>query len=132
MLDVRNADLMDLAVALALESDRTDIRRRWISLVLNNVLIDPDAVMEPFARKVLARVSAEGEPVVLIMDQSKLSDRHQILMLALRHGERALPLAWQVEATAGPIGFEVQKELLEAVAPWLPEGVLVSLMTDRF
>jgi DDE family transposase len=27
------------------------------------------------------------------MDQSKLSDRHQVLMLALRHGERALPLA---------------------------------------
>ena len=53
-------------------------------------------------------------------------------MLALRHGERALPLAWRVEATAGPIGFEVQKELLEAVAPWLPERVLVSLMTDRF
>ena len=107
MRDMRNADLMDLAVTLALESDRTDIRRQWISLVLNNELIDPDAVMEPFARKVLARVSAEGEPVVLIMDQSKLSDRHQILMLALRHGERALPLAWQVEATAGPIGFEV-------------------------
>ena len=26
-------------------------------------------------------------------------------MLALKHGERALPLAWRVEATEGPIGF---------------------------
>ncbi len=53
-------------------------------------------------------------------------------MLALRHGDRALPLAWRVEATGGSIGFEVQKELLEAVAPWLPEGAKVCLMADRF
>ncbi len=26
-------------------------------------------------------------------------------MLALRHGERALPLAWRVEATQGAIGL---------------------------
>ena len=132
MLDVRSANLMDLAAALPREADRTDMRYQWISRVLGNELIDPDAVMEPFAREVLARASADGGPVVLIMDQSKLSDRHQVLMLALRHGERALPLAWRVEATAGPIGFETQKELLEAVAPWLPEGVPVFLMADRF
>ena len=38
-------------------------------------------------------------------------------MLALKHGERALPLAWRVEATEGSIGFGVQRELLGAVAP---------------
>jgi hypothetical protein len=43
----------------------------------------------------------------LIMDQSKLSDRHQVLMLAVRHGERALPLAWRVEATEGAIGLSI-------------------------
>src|SRR5690349_966798 len=53
-------------------------------------------------------------------------------MLALRHGERALPLAWRVEATAGPIGFAVQRELLEAAAPWVAEGSKVCLMADRF
>jgi Transposase DDE domain len=42
-------------------------------------------------------------------------------MLALRCGERALPLAWRVEATDGAIGFE--KALLDAVAPWLPAQV---------
>jgi hypothetical protein len=59
--------------------------------------------------------------VVLIMDQTKASDRHQILMLSRRFGERALPLAWRAEATEGTIGFAVQKELLKAVAPWLPQ-----------
>ena len=45
-----------------------------------------------------------------------MSDRHQVLMLALRCGERALPLAWRVEETDGAIGFDTQKALLDAVA----------------
>ena len=110
MLDVRSANLMDLA-ALPREADRTDMRDQWISRVLGNKLIDPLAVMEPFGREVLARAAADGRPLVLILDQSKLSDRHQVLMLALKHGARALPLAWRVEATEGPIGFAVQKDL---------------------
>ena len=132
MLDVRSANLMDLAAALPREADRTDMRYQWIARVLGNQLIEPDAVMEPFGREVLARAAADGQPVVLILDQSKLSDRHQVLMLALRHGERALPLAWRVEATEGPIGFGVQRGLLEAVAPWLPDGAQACLMADRF
>ena len=133
MLDVRSANLMDLAAALPRAAERADMRYQWIARVLGNGLIDPDAVMEPFACEVLDRAaSADGQPVVLIMDQSKLSDRHQVLMLALRYGERALPLAWRVEATEGPIGFDVQRELLEAVASWLPEAAQVCLMADRF
>ena len=53
-------------------------------------------------------------------------------MQVLKHGERALPLAWRVEATEGPIGLGVQRDWLEALAPWLPEGVAVCLMADRF
>ncbi len=68
----------------------------------------------------------------LILDQSRASERHQILMLALRWGERALPLAWQVEETEGAIGFGVQKRLLDAVAAWLPEAARVRLLGDRF
>ena len=36
-------------------------------------------------------------------------------MLALRFGERALPLAWRVEQTAGPIGLAQQLALLDRV-----------------
>src|SRR4051794_10625546 len=64
-----------------------------------HALLACDAVMLPFAREVLAQAQAEarpGERVELILDQSRTSERHQILMLALRWGERALPLAWRV------------------------------------
>jgi hypothetical protein len=87
--------------------------------------------MEPFAREVLEQ-AAGGGPLSLILDQSKMSERHQVLMLALRWGERALPLAWRVERTDGAIGFETQRALLEAVAPWLPKPATVRLLGDRF
>jgi hypothetical protein len=132
MLDVRSANLMDLAAGLPRDAERLDMRYQWIERVLKNPLIDPDAVMAPFAREVLSGLAAQGQPLVLILDQSKLNDRHQVLMLAVRHGERALPLLWRVEATEGAIGFAVQKVLLDAAVPLLPEGVEVCLMADRF
>jgi Transposase DDE domain len=132
MLDVRSANLMDLAAGLPLEADRTDMRYQWITRLLGNPLVLSDEIMEPFAREVLEQAAARGGPVVLILDQSKLSDRHQVLMLALRYGERALPLAWRVETTEGAIGFATQQALLEAVAPWIPAGAAVRLMGDRF
>ena len=79
-----------------------------------------------------SRLAAEGEPLVLIMDQSKLNDRHQVLMLAVRFGDRALPLLWRVKETEGAIGFEVQKELLDASVSLLPADATVCLMGDRF
>src|SRR3954453_9823431 len=132
MLDVRSANLMDLAAGLPLEADRTDMRYQWIVRLLGNPLVISDAIMEPFAREVLERAAAGGEPLSLILDQSQVSDRHQVLMLALRWGERALPLAWRVEETEGAIGFETQKALLDAVVPWLPAPARVRLLGDRF
>jgi Transposase DDE domain len=132
MLDVRSANLMDLAAGLPRAVDRIDMRYQWISRILMNPLIDPDTVMAPFAREVLSRLVAEGQPLVLILDQSKLNDRHQVLMLAVRYGERALPVLWRVEATEGAIGFPVQKVLLDAAVSVLPEGAEICLMADRF
>src|SRR3954447_17872939 len=132
MLEVRSANLMDLAAGLPRDADRTDMRYPWIIRLLGNPLVISDEVMEPFAREVLERAAADGEPLSLILDQSKMSDRHQVLMLAVRWGGRALPLAWRVEATEGAIGFDTQRALLEAVVPWLPEQAGVRLLGDRF
>ena len=131
MLDARSANLMVLAASLPRPAERADMRYQWIARFIDNPLVDCDTVMEPFACEVLARAAAGGR-IVLIMDQTKASDRHQILMLSLRFGARALPLAWRVEATDGAIGFAVQRRLLDAVAPWLPSSAEICLMADRF
>src|SRR3982750_4537287 len=94
MLDVRSANLMDLAAGLPQEADRTDMRYQWITRLLGNPLVISDEIMEPFSREVLEQAVAGSKPVVLIMDQSNLWDRHQVLMLAVRHGDRALPPAF--------------------------------------
>ena len=66
------------------------------------------------------------------MDQSKVSARHQMLVLSVRVGERALPLAWRIRETRGSIGSVEQRELLTLVASWLPAGARIVLMGDRF
>lgn len=65
MLDVRSANLMDLAAGLPRAADRTDMRYQWITRLLGNPLVISDEVMEPFAREVLERATAEGRSIVL-------------------------------------------------------------------
>jgi hypothetical protein len=132
MVVVRSANLMDQATGLSRDVDRIDMRYQWIAWVLMNPLIDLDAVIAPIGREVLERLASDGQPLVLIMDQSKLNDHHQVLMLAVRQGEWALPLQWRVEDTQGAIGFAMQRELLEAATPLLPGGADICLMADRF
>jgi hypothetical protein len=108
------------------------MRYQWIARLLANPRVDCDAVMRPFAEAALRQAGAAGGTVVLLLDQSKVSARHQMLVLSVRAGERALPLAWRVRETRGSIGFVEQRELLTLVAGWLPAGARVVLMGDRF
>src|SRR3954469_10237957 len=131
-LDVRGVNLMDLAAALPRAAERLDMRYQWISRLLGNALIDTDAVMAPFAREVLARAGADGRTLVLIIDQSQVNAAHQMVMVSLRVGGRAVPLAWRVKETQGSVGFVEQRAALDRVAALLPEGVRPVLLGDRF
>src|SRR5215217_184308 len=113
---------MELAAALPRAAERLDMRYQWISRLLANPLIDTGEVMAPFAREVLARASAQAHTLVLIIDQSQVNATHQMVMVSLRVGGRALPLAWRVKKTQGAISFAEQREALQAVARFLPAG----------
>jgi hypothetical protein len=132
MLDVRSANLMDLAASLPRAAERLDMRYQWISRLLGNALIEVDAVMAPHGREVLARLAEGGRRIVLMIDQTRATERHQVVMVAARVGGRALPLAWRVKATEGAIGFPEQRAALEAAAALLPAGARPVLMGDRF
>src|SRR3954452_6915061 len=132
MLDVRSANLMDLAASLPRAAGRLDMRYRWISRLLGNARIEVDAVMAPHGREVLARLAEGGRRIVLMIDQTRATGRHQVVMVAARAGGRALPLAWRGQETGGAIGFAEQREALEAVAGLLPAGARPVLMGDRF
>src|SRR4051794_7694973 len=101
MLSERSANLTDLAAAVPRSAERVDMRYQWIARLLANPRLDCDAVTRPFAEEAIRHASAGGT-AVLLLDQGKVSARHQMLVLSVRVGGRALPLAWR--GPGGPGG----------------------------
>jgi hypothetical protein len=132
MLDVRSANLMELAAALPREIGAAEHRYQYIVRQLKNDEIVPDAVIKPYALDVIERLAANGQTLILQIDQSHINDVNEVLMLSVRLRKRAVPVAWRVRATQGNIGFAVQKELLNTVLTWLPDSVKIMLAADRF
>jgi hypothetical protein len=131
-LQTQTANTAAWAAVLPRETERADMRYQWIARLLANDRVECARIVEPFARERLRRAAANGQTVVLSMDQTDLGDRFAILMMSVRVGERALPLIWTVEAGPANLGFEAQRALLETVRGWLPSGVQVLLAADRF
>ncbi len=132
MIEVRTPNTAVLASKLPLEVERDDMRQQWLRRLLSTEQLRSERELEPFARDALRMASSGGQTVVIAMDQTDLSDRFAILMVSVRIGERALPLAWWVEEGAANLGFEPQRELLDKIREWLPTGAAVLLSADRF
>lgn len=132
ILNTRSVNLMENAAALPRNIGSVDHRYQYISRVLGNSHIDTDDVMRVYVGEIFRRQYEAGETIVLALDQSKVNEGHEVLMVSVRMRERALPVAWRVRQTKGPIGWSVQHELLEAVRHWLPEDARVLLTGDRF
>ena len=132
VLETRSANLMELAASLPRPIGSKDHRYQYISRLLGNRKIDCDEVMAAYAGEIFERLARSGQTIVLMLDQSKLNDVNQVLMLSLQMGERALPVAWRVRRTQGNIGFAAQQDLLNAVRDGLPLDAAVMLTADRF
>src|SRR3954452_13567089 len=103
MLQVRSANLMDVAACLPRPAERLDSPYQWIKRIMANTHVGNEAVMAPYGREVLTRLSAQGQTVVLLIDQTQVNERHQAVMVAVRLGGRALPLTWRVNGSQGGI-----------------------------
>lgn len=132
MIEGQTPNTVELANLLPLATERQDMREQWLRRLLKNPLLVSTVVMESFAREELARAAGNGQTVLLSMDQTDLGDRMAVLMVSMRVGDRALPLAWLAAAGAANIGFAGQRQLLEQVWSWLPRSAAVLLMADRF
>lgn len=107
-------------------------KERYISRFLSNVLIKPICVMKGFIPELVEVMGTNGKVVILMLDQSKISDGFECLMVSLRISGRAIPIAWKVVRTKGAIGFDIQKTLLDCVKEMMPEGISILLTADRF
>lgn len=132
LLEAQTSNTVELANVLPLETERQDMREQWLRRLLKNLLLSSAQVLEPWARQALAAACQHGETIILSLDQTEVGDRFAILMISLGVGDRALPLAWTVEAGPTNLGFDAQKILLERVRAWPPVGAEVLLAADLF
>src|SRR3982750_2334414 len=70
MLQVRSANLMDVAACLPRPAERLDSRYQWIKRFLANTHVVSEAGMAPYGREVLTRLSAQGQTGVLLIAQT--------------------------------------------------------------
>ncbi len=92
----------ELASVLPREVRSDEERYRYIGRPLSDPRIDPFSVMGGQVPEVVDKLSSNGQTVVLMMGQSKISQGFECLMVSLRMGDRAIPVAWWAVQTKGP------------------------------
>lgn len=132
VLASRSVNTSELAMVLPRTCANVEDRYRYINRWLSNSKIIPDNVISGYYEEFFDHAISQGLTVVLMLDQSKIGRDFECLMLSARFGNRAVPLAWRVRKTKGNIGFDVQEELLTSIFSFLPPGLKVILMGDRF
>ena len=132
VLSCRSVNTSELANILPRTVKSSEESYRYINRWLSNTLIDPVQVMKGYIPEIINALTSEDQVAILMLDQSKIGKGFECLMVSLRLGERAIPVAWKVKKTEGEMGFDDQEPLLRAVYGIIPEGVKVMLAADRF
>jgi hypothetical protein len=124
------------SVQLKLAARKVPIRAKQLSIVkrfgrfLSNGQVAVREWYYPFASGML-RLAAVGGQTRLIIDASKVSAGHRLLMVSLAYRRRSLPIAWTwVRSSRGHSTTVKQVKLLAYVQGLLPMGVQVSLVGD--
>jgi hypothetical protein len=132
-IETGTCNTAEMANAIPLETENPEMRYQWLSRLLANEHVDTNEVMSPFAKQALIEACTHAETIILSIDQSSVEDRHSILMISVRYGERALPVLWCVSPGIGNMGFDLYQEtLLDNVRAIIPENAHVLLLGDRF
>ena len=86
---------------------------------------------EPIVRSLLAQAVHQQKQIRLIIDCSKVGNRHQLCMVALAYRRRALPLVWTwVRSKKGHSSGRKQLALLAYLHQFLPAGAEVIVVGD--
>lgn len=132
-IETRTCNTAEIANAIPLKTENPQMRYQWLNRLLANEHVDPDEVITPFAEQALKEACQPGETIILSIDQSLIEDRHSILMISVRYGERALPVLWCGSKGVGNMGFDFyQDHLLDKVRALIPLHAHVLLLGDRF
>ena len=106
---------MKLSATLPRNIGTKDHRYQYVSRILSNTHINCSEIMQTYAGDIFSRLASNAQTIVLMIDQSHINDRHEVLMVSVRMRDRALSVAWQVRKTKDNIGYPIQKELLDSI-----------------
>jgi hypothetical protein len=103
---------------------------RRLSRLLDNAAVRVRPWYAPIVRTLLQRAARSGE-IRLLVDGSKVSGGHQLLIVSLAYGRRALPLVWTwVRCPRGHSTAWKQRVLLGYVQRLVPPGARVLVVGD--
>mgnify|MGYP000892042028 CR=1 FL=1 len=129
LIQARSVHLSEMATHIpgpAKAAGRIMKIRRWLS----NSHITTRTFYEPIIQQVL--LGWIGRDVTIMLDGCFVNgEALQMLRLSLSHCYRALPLAWEVVATAGLVELTVCEAMLEYVAKLLTRTRRVTFLADR-
>ena len=120
------------SVQLNLVARKVPVRAKKLSIVkrfgrfLDNGAVRVREWYHPFASTLIQAASVAGQ-VRLIIDASKVSHGHRLLMVSLAYHRRRLPITWTwVRSSRGHSTTAKQVKLLAYVNGLLPRGVVES------
>jgi Transposase DDE domain len=132
LIETRSCNTMELGARLPLDTERAESRYAWIERFLSADTIDDLDTMDVLNRRLLPTLSAQGQTLIISVDQTALDAERAIAMMSVRVGERGIPLFWYVKNTKGNIPIKDYLPLLKRLKKCVPEGVEVLLLADRF
>jgi hypothetical protein len=118
--------LANIAIVLPIEGQRENLIQH-VRRILKETQLSRRQVYGEIIQHIFAHWNAHE--IGLVMDRTDLENRLSILMVAAAYGKRALPLVWEI-LDYGGTGAQLQTELLEQVALWIPKGVSVTFFAD--
>lgn len=132
VLTCRSVNTSELANILPRNVKSSEASYRYINRWLSNPKIKPIEVMKGFIPELLYALTSNDQVAILMLDQSQIGNGFECLMVSLRFGDRAMPVAWTVKKTQGEMGFDEQGPLLKKAYGLIPKGIKVMLAADRF
>ncbi len=126
----KSVHLSQVAGKIPGRAKQPSITRR-LSRFLANPAVRVREWYEPTARALLQSMARTVGEIRLIVDASKVSFGHQLLIVSLAYHRRAIPLAWTwVGSARGHSSAFKQRALLAYVYRLIPPGVPVLLVGD--
>ncbi len=104
---------------------------RRLSRILANKSIRPRDWYRPVAESLVKSQAQSLGQVRLIVDGSKIGNKHQLLMIAIAYRRRSIPIAWTwIPYVKGHCSARVQKALLYYVCGLIPADTPVLIVGD--